>query len=169
MCTQKTMCGTYTHMQAHILHHTTTSYTPHHILTFLFTEPKQQHRSQHDETLLADMRASVKQDRHLILGIHSIEGLAEPSAQSLLSEVAGLPNVQIIATMDHVDTPLLWDKETAARFNWLWHDATTLAPYSEEVKGFQSVLEGRRYLWGGGIVGVVGGCGGGLCICVLQC
>lgn len=82
--------------------------------------------------------------RSLVLGMHNIEGLADPQAQSLLSELAAVPSVQLIATVDHVDAALLWDKEVAARFNWLWHDATTFAAYTEEIAGLASVLEGHR-------------------------
>ena len=79
-----------------------------------------------------------------MLGVHNIEGLTDLQAQSLLSELAAVPSVQLVASVDHVDAALLWDKEVAARFNWLWHDATTFAAYTDEVAGFASVLEGHR-------------------------
>lgn len=91
--------------------------------------------------------------------MHSIEGLADPQAQALLSELAAVPSVQLVASVDHVDAALLWDKEVAARFNWLWHDATTFAAYTDEVAGLASVLEGHRWVcccaWDGGVTTLI--------------
>lgn len=100
-------------------------------------------RTQPDEVLLEGLRAAPA-DRSLVLGVHNIDGLPDLQAQSLLSELAAVPSVQLIASVDHVDAALLWDKEVAARFNWLWHDATTFAAYTDEVAGLTSVLEGNR-------------------------
>ena len=46
--------------------------------------------------------------------------------------------------MDHVNAPLLWDRRTAARFNWAYFDATTYAPYHAEAQEMPSLLIGRR-------------------------
>ena len=45
--------------------------------------------------------------------------------------------------MDHVNTPLLWDKQMAARFNWLYFDVTSYAPYTVEGACKPSLLVGR--------------------------
>ena len=45
--------------------------------------------------------------------------------------------------MDHVNTPLLWDKQMAARFNWLYFDVTSYAPYTVESANKPSLLVGR--------------------------
>jgi origin recognition complex subunit 2 len=36
--------------------------------------------------------------------------------------------VRLVATADHANAPLLWDKRATALFAWRWVDATTFAP-----------------------------------------
>ena len=50
----------------------------------------------------------------------------------MLGELASMPRVHLIASVDHVNAPLLWSKREAARFNWVWQEATTFAPYAVE-------------------------------------
>lgn len=69
--------------------------------------------------------------------------LRTTEAQSLLADLSACPNVALIASMDHVNTPLLWDKQMAARFNWLYFDVTTYAPYTVECASKPSLLIGR--------------------------
>lgn len=57
--------------------------------------------------------------------------LQSRAAQALLSRLAALPHVSLLASFDHVDTPVLWDSFTAARFNWRLYDATTFQPQLE--------------------------------------
>ena len=51
--------------------------------------------------------------------------LQSQAAQELLSRLAALPRVGLLASFDHVDTGALWSPAAAARFNWRLHDATT--------------------------------------------
>ena len=55
--------------------------------------------------------------------------LRSSEAQGLLAELASMPNISLVASMDHVNTPLLWDKQMAARFDWLYFDVTNYTPY----------------------------------------
>ena len=71
-------------------------------------------------------------------------GLQSPEAQHLLAELARCPAVRLAASVDHVNAPLLWDRRTAARFNWAYFDATTYAPYQAEAQEMPSLLIGRR-------------------------
>ncbi|KAL0028330.1 hypothetical protein WJX79_011067 [Trebouxia sp. C0005] len=88
----------------------------------------------------------AKAQGHLYIILHNIEGsaLRSSEAQGLLAELSSLPNVSLIASMDHVNTPLLWDKQMAARFNWLYFDVTSYAPYTLETASVPSLLVGRR-------------------------
>eukprot|EP00940_MAST-03C_sp_MAST-3C-sp2_P000561 g561.t1 len=65
--------------------------------------------------------------RSLFIVVHSIDGAAlrQPLAQTGLSILASAPNVHVIASIDHINGPLIWSQKTKERFNWLWHDATT--------------------------------------------
>ncbi len=46
--------------------------------------------------------------------------------------------------MDHVNAPLLWDRQAAAGFNWLYQDLTTFAPYWTEVAHMPSLFAERK-------------------------
>ena len=76
--------------------------------------------------------------------MHRSAGLQSPEAQQLLAELARCPAIRLLASMDHVNAPLLWDRRTAARFKWLYFDVTTYAPYHAEAQEMPSLLIGRR-------------------------
>ncbi|KAL4449034.1 hypothetical protein ABPG77_007751 [Micractinium sp. CCAP 211/92] len=94
---------------------------------------------------LLDLLAS--DERRLYIMLHNIDGpgLRSHEGQRLLSELARLPRVHLAASVDHVNAALLWGQQTRDRFAWVWHNATTYAPYLREV-GFAaipSLLVGR--------------------------
>jgi len=91
-------------------------------------------------------RVSVTPARRLYIVIHNIDGptLRGAESQRLLSQLAECPAISLVASMDHVDTPLLWDKGMSNRFNWIWQDATTYAPYMAEAALMPSLLLGRK-------------------------
>jgi Origin recognition complex subunit 2 len=74
----------------------------------------------------------------------AVAGLRNAEAQAALAGLAACPNVMLMASIDHLSAPLLWDKQTASRFNWLWHDVTTYERYSVETEGTVPLLIGRR-------------------------
>lgn len=94
--------------------------------------------------------AQPSQKRHLYLIIHNIDSpsLRLPKAQSCISLLALNPKIHIVASIDHINAPLLWSTaELSARkgtqeldtgvsgrgLAWLWHDMTTLTPYDVEL------------------------------------
>ncbi|KIK70508.1 hypothetical protein GYMLUDRAFT_277260 [Collybiopsis luxurians FD-317 M1] len=98
---------------------------------------------------ISDFFARSSQKRHLYLIIHNIDSssLRTRKAQSCLSLIALNPKIHIVASVDHLTSPLLWpstelsarkDQESTAGlsgqgFAWLWHDMTTLTPYDSEL------------------------------------
>ncbi|XP_074652977.1 uncharacterized protein LOC141907275 [Tubulanus polymorphus] len=78
----------------------------------------------------------------LFLVIHNIDGpmLRAEKVQSVLSLLALIPNIHIIASIDHINAPLIWDQNKCSRFRWLWNDATTYEPYTEETSYENSLL-----------------------------
>ncbi|PPQ74542.1 hypothetical protein CVT26_007934 [Gymnopilus dilepis] len=97
-----------------------------------------------------DFFAVPSQETHLYLVIHNIDAapLRSNKAKSLLAILAHNPRIHIIASIDHINAPLLWSSSeifsrkpsgaaihtTPSRgFAWLWHDLTTLASYDFEL------------------------------------
>ncbi|KAK9456565.1 origin recognition complex, subunit 2 [Dipodascopsis uninucleata] len=70
----------------------------------------------------------------VVVIIHNIDGYAlrNERTQSILSSLASHSDVSMIATVDHINAPALWDTNKLAAFNFVWHDATTLTPYTVE-------------------------------------
>lgn len=83
--------------------------------------------------------------KRLYVILHNIDGhqLRTPEAQALLGELASMPNVHLVASVDHVNAPLLWSKREAARFNWVWVAAATFAPYAIETSFTPQLLASR--------------------------
>ncbi|XP_077993818.1 origin recognition complex subunit 2-like [Glandiceps talaboti] len=86
-------------------------------------------------------RLEVGQD-DLFLIVHNIDGpmLRGDKAQSILSLLAQIPRVHLIASIDHINAPLVWDQTKSSRFNWLWYDVTSYEPYIEETSYENSLL-----------------------------
>ncbi|KAJ4485651.1 origin recognition complex, subunit 2 [Lentinula aciculospora] len=98
---------------------------------------------------ICDFFARPSSKRHLYLIIHNIDSpaLRLPKAQSCLSLLALNPKIHIVASVDHINSPILWSSaELSARkhnqgmgevarrgFAWLWHDMTTLTSYDFEL------------------------------------
>ncbi|KAI9352313.1 origin recognition complex subunit 2-domain-containing protein, partial [Zopfochytrium polystomum] len=74
---------------------------------------------------------------HLYLIVHNIDGAAlrggKPQ-QLLASLVSSCPRgtVRLLASIDHVNAPLMWDRATADRYRWVWKACNTFAGYARE-------------------------------------
>ena len=78
----------------------------------------------------------------VFLIIHNIDGpsLRGDKPQTSLSLLAKCPRIHIIASIDHINAPLIWDQIKFGRFNWVWHDCTTFEPYKIETSYENSLL-----------------------------
>ncbi|CAH0729378.1 unnamed protein product, partial [Brenthis ino] len=81
----------------------------------------------------------------LFLIVHNIDGimLRSSKAQSVLANLARLKNIHLIATIDHINAPLLWDHNKLSKFNFTWWDVTTFLPYIEETSFENSLMTQR--------------------------
>ncbi|KAK4882005.1 hypothetical protein RN001_005324 [Aquatica leii] len=72
----------------------------------------------------------------IYLIIHNIEGdmLKNNKAQTVFSKLATVPNIHIIASLDHVSAPLIWDNTKLSKFNFIWFDVTCFMPYLKETR-----------------------------------
>ncbi|KAJ2581158.1 Origin recognition complex subunit 2 [Coemansia sp. RSA 1836] len=64
--------------------------------------------------------------------VHNIDGSCLRKHQAALAVLASCPSVHLLASIDHIEAPLIWDSSTTTRFNWAWHDLTTFEPYTVE-------------------------------------
>ena len=107
-----------------------------------------------NESQVARIRAyfSSSDVKPLFLLIHNIDSqnLRSPKVKSQLAALASHTRIHLIASIDHVNAPLLWtstecstrkredtDEESLSYhvpgFSWLWHDLTTMASYDFEL------------------------------------
>lgn len=85
----------------------------------------------------------------LILNSIDSPSLRRAPTPALLAQLAAHPSISLLCTADTPTFPLLWDLGQRAQFKFLFHDATTFAPYDAELDVVESVNEllgrsGRR-------------------------
>ncbi|XP_007027066.2 PREDICTED: origin of replication complex subunit 2 [Theobroma cacao] len=96
------------------------------------------------DDLLAFLDGSVMEcDSFICIVIHNIDGpgLRDSETQQYLAQLASCSNVRVVASIDHVNAALLWDKKMVhAQFNWYWFHVPTFAPYKVEGLFFPMIL-----------------------------
>jgi origin recognition complex subunit 2 len=63
-----------------------------------------------------------------------------PKVRALLNPLVSLSGVQIAASVDHINAPMLWTSTELLACRLLWHDLTTLAAYGVELAGADPAL-----------------------------
>ncbi|XP_053554684.1 origin recognition complex subunit 2 [Bombina bombina] len=85
-----------------------------------------------------------KQDSslELYLLIHNLDSqmLRGDKSQQLLGQLASIHNVHLLASIDHINAPLMWDQSKQSQYNWLWYETTTYSSYVEETSYENSLL-----------------------------
>uniref|UniRef100_A0A7M4FWB7 Origin recognition complex subunit 2 n=1 Tax=Crocodylus porosus TaxID=8502 RepID=A0A7M4FWB7_CROPO len=78
----------------------------------------------------------------LYLLIHNLDSqmLRGDRSQQILAQLSSLPSVYLIASIDHINAPLMWDQAKQSLYNWLWYETTTYSPYVEETSYENSLL-----------------------------
>ncbi|NXX93779.1 ORC2 protein, partial [Centropus bengalensis] len=74
--------------------------------------------------------------------IHNLDShmLRGERSQQILAQLSSLPSVYLIASIDHINAPLMWDQAKLSLYNWLWYETTTFKPYVEETSYENSLL-----------------------------
>jgi origin recognition complex subunit 2 len=85
----------------------------------------------------------------LLVVINSIDSANLRKYPSALASLAAHPSIHLLCTADTPNFPLLWDVGLRAQYRFLFHDATTFAPYTVEIDPVETVNEllgrsGRR-------------------------
>ncbi|XP_038171281.1 origin recognition complex subunit 2 [Arvicola amphibius] len=78
----------------------------------------------------------------LFLLIHNLDSqmLRGDNSQQILGQLSSLHNVHLMASIDHLHAPLMWDHAKQSLYNWLWYETTTYHPYTEETSYENSLL-----------------------------
>lgn len=78
----------------------------------------------------------------LYLIVHNIDGemLRSDKCQDILSRLASTPNIYLLASIDHINAPLVWDQVKLSSFNFTWWDVTNFLPYFTETSFESSVM-----------------------------
>nr|XP_020646823.1 origin recognition complex subunit 2 isoform X1 [Pogona vitticeps] len=78
----------------------------------------------------------------LYLLIHNLDSqmLRGEKSQQIIGQLSSLPNIYLIASIDHINAPLMWDQAKQSMYNWLWYETTTYSPYVEETSYENSLL-----------------------------
>ncbi|GBM77351.1 Origin recognition complex subunit 2 [Araneus ventricosus] len=81
----------------------------------------------------------------LYLIIHNLDGMSLRSTktQTLLSSLATVPNIHFVASIDHINAPLMWDQIMLSHFKWVWFDVTTFEPYVLETSYENSIFKDK--------------------------
>ncbi|XP_054978639.1 origin recognition complex subunit 2 isoform X4 [Sorex araneus] len=78
----------------------------------------------------------------LFLLIHNLDSqtLRGDKSQQIIGQLSSLHNIYLIASIDHLNAPLMWDHAKQSLYNWLWYETTTYSPYTEETSYENSLL-----------------------------
>lgn len=82
-----------------------------------------------------DGSLAEENDSFVCVLIHNIDGpgLRDTDTQQFLARMAACSHVRFVASIDHVNVSLLWDKKMVhTQFNWCCHHVPTFAPYKVE-------------------------------------
>lgn len=70
----------------------------------------------------------------MVVVIHNIDGesLRHDRDQALLARLVSASKVWLVASIDHIEAPVLWDAAKMSQYNFVWHDLTTYELYTVE-------------------------------------
>ncbi|XP_065206587.1 origin recognition complex subunit 2 isoform X2 [Planococcus citri] len=94
-----------------------------------------------NEALDITLKELKQYEIHVFIIINNIDGVALRGAkkQTILSKLAESPFVHIIASLDHINAPLLWGNSKMSCFNFIWLDVTTFDSYATEISYQKSI------------------------------
>jgi len=94
------------------------------------------------EFIRQELNSVGRRGRVIYLVVHNIDGpnLRGEKAQGMLAQLVAIPAIHLVCSIDHINAPLLWDQQKLSKFNFVWFDATTFMPYSEETRNENSFM-----------------------------
>ncbi|XP_066178706.1 origin recognition complex subunit 2 isoform X3 [Sylvia atricapilla] len=99
-------------------------------------------RSPLDQLEFITKRFKEDSSLELYVLIHNLDSqmLRGERSQQILAQLSSLPSIYLIASIDHINAPLMWDQTKLRLYNWLWYETTTFNPYVEETSYENSLL-----------------------------
>uniref|UniRef100_H0ZJD8 Origin recognition complex subunit 2 n=1 Tax=Taeniopygia guttata TaxID=59729 RepID=H0ZJD8_TAEGU len=99
-------------------------------------------RSPLDQLEFITKRFKEDSSLELYVLIHNLDSqmLRGERSQQILAQLSSLPSIYLIASIDHINAPLMWDQAKLSLYNWLWYETTTFSPYVEETSYENSLL-----------------------------
>ncbi|OMO66235.1 Origin recognition complex, subunit 2 [Corchorus capsularis] len=100
-------------------------------------------RSMDDLLAFLNEAQMEENDSFICVVVHNIDGpgLRDSETQQYLAQLASCSHIRVVASIDHVNAPLLWDKKMVhTQFNWYWYHVPTFAPYKVEGLFFPMIL-----------------------------
>ncbi|NXM80876.1 ORC2 protein, partial [Oenanthe oenanthe] len=99
-------------------------------------------RSPLDQLEFITKRFKEDSSLELYVLIHNLDSqmLRGERSQQILAQLCSLPSIYLIASIDHINAPLMWDQAKLSLYNWLWYETTTFNPYVEETSYENSLL-----------------------------
>ncbi|NXO69430.1 ORC2 protein, partial [Phainopepla nitens] len=99
-------------------------------------------RSPLDQLEFITKRFKEDSSLELYVLIHNLDSqmLRGERSQQILAQLSSLPSIYLIASIDHINAPLMWDQAKMSLYNWLWYETTTFNPYVEETSYENSLL-----------------------------
>lgn len=99
-------------------------------------------RNDHEIVDLISSYLDSMPNGHVFLVINNIDGvmLRKTKDQHIISRLAKIKNLHLLASLDHINAPLMWDQTCTDNFNFVWYDCTTLLPYTRETAFENSVF-----------------------------
>lgn len=126
-----------------------------HSITTEILKIKTATRNNHEAVDAISMAFKSSPDTHLFLVINNIDGpmLRKTKDQHIISRLAKIRNVHLLASIDHINAPMMWDQTCMSNFNFLWWDCTTMLPYTNE-----TAFENSAYMRNSGELGLAAMC-----------
>lgn len=99
-------------------------------------------RSDHETVDVIASTLAATPNAHIFIVINNIDGvmLRKTKDQHIISRLAKIEQVHLIASIDHINAPLMWDQTCMDNFNFIWYDCTTMLPYKNETAFENSVF-----------------------------
>ncbi|XP_068157241.1 origin recognition complex subunit 2 [Drosophila tropicalis] len=96
----------------------------------------------HEAVDMIEEEFALIPETHLHLIVHNLDGamLRNAKAQAIMARLARINNIHLLASIDHINTPLLWDQNKLSSFNFSWWDCSTMLPYTDETAFENSLL-----------------------------